>query len=1381
LRRQGNRSRNCGANSGPLGPAALRQVHGDGALSSQFRAKGCGRPSHRRAGLVVALALSAAFLTLAPSALAAKSVVSLIGSVSPGELGGLFRTPRGPAVNQSGNGGVPAGTFYVLDSGNSRIQQFSPAGKFVAAWGWGVRDGEAEFQICKVASTCRGGTAGSGAGQLGSASQGIAIDQANGNVYISDQANRRIDVFKSTGAFEGAFGWGVLTGAASLQFCTEPTSCRAGISGAGAGQFNSTIGGLATDSSGNVYVADKSNRRVDVFKPAVSAGVVTGIEFVRAFGWGVDTNASAFQVCTTASTCNAGLGGNQAGQFAGSNSPSDLAIDSEGNIFALDSGNKRIQKFSSAPAVLNKEFGAAALASVFGTGERLSVAIVDDHLYVSGKRAGSSNKVAVAELNREGGLIDVHGTDIASTNANGLAVADPSLGGNVYVSTTNTVNGVYVLNEPPTIDPITIHGGTTATFSGAVISDGLGVSYHFEYSTDGEHWSSFPVPDASAGVSTAVAAISATGPGTGTLAVTARGGTFTLSFNGETTTTVPYNASAATVQAALEALPSIGAGNIAVSGGPGSPSGSSPYDIAFTGTLTGTEVTQISANPGDLDAPLIPVSQAVAGLTGAQLYEVRLVQSRPQAGSAPSSVVTFETDPAAPAISDTHASQATDTGATLTATLNPQNEETTYHFEVVSETEFAASGFANAIDVPAPSATTPAGGARTISKDVGNLQPDTTYRFRVVAANPTGSIVGEEATFTTAPSQNVEQDCPNSQLRVGPSASLPDCRAYELVSPADSNGLFPRSEIGGGSTDNFDTPLASTNGESVLFYTTGTLPGDQSNGTRAGYRSVRGEAGWTTQSVSPTGAQSSAPQAGGVSSDHLYAFWSSGNVSGSLVVGGQDAHYLRSPDGSFELIGQGSKGEDPQAWGRWITPNGSHVIFNTESGTAVQLEPDAPEDGIAAIYDRSADGPTHVVSLLPGNVTPTVDSEFRGVSEDGSAVVFTVEEKMYERRDNSVTLPIVEGEATFAGVSRNGDRVFYVKEGDAFACDVGTSGCGPSATAPTAIGSGGETEIVNVSADGSHVYFTSPQQLDGSEGEAGEPNLYAWDGSTVRFIGLLAPEDTEEFGSSLVRLGNWTELLNEPPTELFGPALNPSRTTPDGKILVFQSHADLTAYESGGHTEIYRYDAASETLDCISCNPLGTAAGSDAWLEATGATDLNPPTNALSHIANVTDDGEAVFFQTSDSLVPRDVNGTQDVYEWRAGRLALISTGLNPTKSYLYAMTGDGHDVFFTTNEALVSEDQNGGSRRIYDARVDGGFASSGTGAEACLGDACQGPPAGPPTLSRPGSSTFQGDGATPPQRLRCGKHRRRVKRRGKVRCVKRRHHRVNGHRGGAK
>ncbi|HZL35880.1 MAG TPA: RHS repeat-associated core domain-containing protein, partial [Tepidisphaeraceae bacterium] len=69
------------------------------------------------------------------------------------------------------------------------------------------------------------------------------------------------------------------------------------------------------------------------------------------------------------------------------------------------------------------------------------------------------------------------------------------------------------------------------------------------------------------------------------------GGTFTLSFGSATTSALPYNASAATVESALDALTGIGAGNVAVVGGTGG-----PYTIRFMGTLAGTNQPQLTAN-----------------------------------------------------------------------------------------------------------------------------------------------------------------------------------------------------------------------------------------------------------------------------------------------------------------------------------------------------------------------------------------------------------------------------------------------------------------------------------------------------------------------------------------------------------------------------------------------------------------------------------------------------------------------------------------------------------------------------------------------------------------------------------------------------------------
>src|SRR5262249_15322366 len=85
---------------------------------------------------------------------------------------------------------------------------------------------------------------------------------------------------------------------------------------------------------------------------------------------------------------------------------------------------------------------------------------------------------------------------------------------------------------------------------------------------------------------------------------------------------------------------------------------------------------------------------------------------------------------------------------------------------------------------------------------LSNLAPNTTYHYRFVAENSAGTVRGvggevgsdgEEASFTTFPVPGEsKQTCPNQVFRVGPAAKLTDCRAYELVSPAQRS---PRGDI----------------------------------------------------------------------------------------------------------------------------------------------------------------------------------------------------------------------------------------------------------------------------------------------------------------------------------------------------------------------------------------------------------------------------------------------------------------------------------------------------------------------------------------------------------------------------------------------------------
>jgi hypothetical protein len=95
----------------------------------------------------------------------------------------------------------------------------------------------------------------------------------------------------------------------------------------------------------------------------------------------------------------------------------------------------------------------------------------------------------------------------------------------------------------------------------------------------------------------------------------ASGGTFTLSFEGFKTTPIAHNADAATVQAALEALPSIGAGNVSCSGGP-FPAAS--VIATFQGNLAKKNV-QLIVGDGALltggSAPyVVSVAETVAGV-----------------------------------------------------------------------------------------------------------------------------------------------------------------------------------------------------------------------------------------------------------------------------------------------------------------------------------------------------------------------------------------------------------------------------------------------------------------------------------------------------------------------------------------------------------------------------------------------------------------------------------------------------------------------------------------------------------------------------------------------------------------------------------------------
>lgn len=736
--------------------------------------------------------------------------------------------------------------------------------------------------------------------------------------------------------------------------------------------------------------------------------------------------------------------------------------------------------------------------------------------------------------------------------------------------------------------------------------------------------------------------------------------------------------------------------------------------------------------------------------------------------------------------------------ALLSAEVNPHGVATSYRFEYGAED--CATSACQSVPIP-DGALAPDGSFKQVSSPVVGLEAGVRYHFRVVAiSHCNGSepseectVEGPDTTFTTFPSRPT-QECANAAFRVKSSAGLPDCRAYELVTPPDTGSRIPTGVVfGSGLANSPAVLLARADGESLLWGTEGgTVPGSAGSGRYDTYASARTATGWSAKFSGVTGEQANESYPGGVSPDHRYSLWVVADENGSLERG----QYLRGPDGGLETVGIGSLGEDPAAAGRWVSADATHLIFTSK----VQLEPEAPGSGTGTVYDRSPGAPTHVVSLLPGNVTPAVsegDAEFLGAAADGNAIAFGIGNAIYLRIENAETVKVADGPATFAGVSSDDSRVFYVQDGNIFAFEVASKTATP-------IGSGGESTLVNISADGSRAYFVSPVILSGAEangqGEkalSGEENLYLWDGpgKSVRFVAIVEEEDVigeppppGGVSGRVGGLGLWTSNVVAPRQARFiGPANDPSRTTADGTILVFESRAQLTDYRNEGRSEIYRYSSENGRLNCVSCNPTEASATGDARLESRYAPLLFsvPPVNAVSQIANIALGGDAVFFQSAERLAPEDTDGKLDVYEWKAsgaecdreaGCLELISSGRSSGDDYLYGVTPDASSVFFFSGDTLVDADRDS-TPSIYVARVGGGFAPPPAPPAPCVGDACQPVVTGPEDLS-PASAGFVGPGNSVPHRKSCpaGKRKVRSGKKGKSRCLKRppRHHRGN-------
>ncbi len=208
--------------------------------------------------------------------------------------------PSGVAVDGSGN-------LYIADRSNRRIRKVDVDGAITTVAGDGTKGYSGD-----------GGAAT--AAQL-SGPSGVAVD-GSGNLYIADWSNQRIrkvdaDGVITTVAGDGTYGFGGDGGAATAAQLSSPS-------------------GVAVDGSGNLYIADRSNRRI---RKVDADGVITTVAGDGTYGFGGDGGAA-----TAARLRN----------------PTGVAVDGSGNLYIADSFNHRIRKVDAATENISTAAGASS-------------------------------------------------------------------------------------------------------------------------------------------------------------------------------------------------------------------------------------------------------------------------------------------------------------------------------------------------------------------------------------------------------------------------------------------------------------------------------------------------------------------------------------------------------------------------------------------------------------------------------------------------------------------------------------------------------------------------------------------------------------------------------------------------------------------------------------------------------------------------------------------------------------------------------------------------------------------------------------------------------------------------------------------------------------
>jgi hypothetical protein len=289
----------------------------------------------------------------------------------------------------------------------------------------------------------------------------------------------------------------------------------------------------------------------------------------------------------------------------------------------------------------------------------------------------------------------------------------------------------------------------------------------------------------------------------------------------------------------------------------------------------------------------------------------------------------------------------------------------------------------------------------------------------------------------------------------------------------------------------------------------------------------------------------------------------------------------------------------------------------------------------------------------------------------------------------------------------------------------------------------------SIASDAGDIYFYSPEVLEEGRGVPDARNLYVYHDGSVQFVARLRGP-----GSVTGQNENIDSETNGGATRV--------NVSKDGKFMAFITTSRVTTYDNDGKAEMYVYDRDARTVTCASCRPDG-----------------QPPSFDVEGSQNgrfMTDDGRA-FFATKESLVPRDANGINDVYEFVGARPQLITSGSGSEEGEtlqegLVGVTANGVDVFFGTYDTLVAQDESGTVYKFYDARTNGGFPFNKPPAPCEAADECHGAESRPAAPLEFGTGQDLGEtGNVLPAKHKRHKHRRHRRKKHKRHHKHRRHH----------